>query len=141
MLKLKIVTPQKTLIETEVDSVSLPTPLGEITILPHHIPYASILSSGEIRFKTGRKIEFIAISSGFVEMSAANQVVVLVDTAEFGHEIDLKQAEDARERARTLMSSKDAQSQAQASASFQKQLARIRVARKHRTHSKQNLES
>ena len=140
MLKLKIVTPQKILIETEVDSVSLATPLGEITILPHHIPYASILSSGEIRYKIGGKTEFIAISEGFVEMKKPDQVVVLADTAEFGHEIDLKEAEEARERARVLMNSKDAQSQAQASASFQKQLARIRVAHKHRSHSKQNVE-
>ena len=36
-LKLKIITPERVLLESEVDSLSVPTQMGEITILPHLI--------------------------------------------------------------------------------------------------------
>ena len=42
----KIVTPERILLETEVDSVTLPTTLGEITVLPHHVPLAAQLAAG-----------------------------------------------------------------------------------------------
>ena len=37
-LQLKIVTPEKLILEELVDSVTIPTTEGEITILPDHIP-------------------------------------------------------------------------------------------------------
>ena len=46
-LKLKIVTPERLVLEEMVDQVSLPTTLGEITILPDHIPLITGLASGK----------------------------------------------------------------------------------------------
>jgi len=68
---------------------------------------------------------------------------VLADTAESGHEIDEKRAEEARVKAQNLMKEgyKDEKTYASAAASLEKHLARLRVARKHRTHTSRNLES
>lgn len=44
-LQLKIVTPEKLILEEMVDSVTIPTTEGEVTILPDHIPLIAGLSS------------------------------------------------------------------------------------------------
>ncbi|MGE5392530.1 MAG: ATP synthase F1 subunit epsilon [Candidatus Saccharibacteria bacterium] len=146
MLKLRIVTPERILLETDAASATLPTKLGQITVLPGHIPLVANLVPGEIRYKAagaGEDEQFFAVSGGFIEIRPGNEVVVLADTAEFGHEIDIERAEQARERARLLMSEsvKDEESFADAVAIMEKSLARLKVARKHRTHTKSNLES
>ncbi len=135
MLKLKIVTPERILLETEVDSVSLPTELGEITVLPNHIPVVANLVPGEIKYKTGTEENFFAVSGGVIEVRKPNEIVVLSETAEFGHEIDDRRADEARQRAMKLMqeSYKDEKAYSSAAAALEKHLARLKVARKHRT--------
>lgn len=131
------------MLETEVDSLTLPTQLGEITILKNHIPLIANLVPGEIRYKIGGKQEFFAVSGGVIEVRKDHEVVVLADTAEFGHEIDVQRAEQARERARAAMSEsyKDDKTFATAATGLEKHLARLKVARKHRTRTSKNLES
>ena len=142
-MHLKIVTPERIVLETEIDSVTLPTQMGEITILPNHIPLVSNLAAGEMRYKHGEKEEFFAVSGGFVEVRKNHEVVVLADTAEFGHEIDLNRAEQARQRAHEIMSKSynDHKALADASAALQKHLVRIKVAHKHRSKNKPNIET
>ncbi len=143
MIKFKLATPERVLLDTEVESLTLPTQMGEITILPNHIPLVSNLHHGEIRYKTGKTQEFFAVSGGVVEVRKNHEVVVLADTAEFGHEIDLKRAEEARDRAKQLMLEKAGEPEAfqEAAASFGRNLARIKVAHKHHTHKKPHIES
>ncbi|MEO8065225.1 MAG: ATP synthase F1 subunit epsilon [Candidatus Doudnabacteria bacterium] len=152
-MKFKIATPERIMLETEVDSLTLPTSLGEITILPNHIPMVANLAAGEIRYKQKGIESFFAVSAGVIEISTeggpasggknTTQVVVLADNAEFGHEIDEKRAEEARERAKKLMREKvkDVVGFAAAIANLEKNSARLRVVRKHRTHTNKNLES
>ena len=137
MIKFKIVTPERVLVDTEVDSVSVPTQMGEITILPNHIPLVSNLAPGEMRYRKGGDEQFFAVSGGFVEVKKDHQVIVLADAAEFGHEIDIDRAEIARERASKFITQvyHDEKALADASANLQKQLVRIRIGRKHRTKS------
>ena len=139
----KIVTPERVLLETETDSVTLPTQMGEITVLPGHIPLVSNLESGELSYSYQGKREFFAISGGVLEVKKDKEIVILADTAEAGHEIDEKRAQEARDWAQKIMSEakSDAKTYADASAVFQRNLARLKVAHKHRTHTHQNLES
>jgi len=37
ILRLKIITPKKTVLETDINLITVPAADGEITILPHHI--------------------------------------------------------------------------------------------------------
>ena len=55
-LKLKIITPEKTVFEEMVDSVTIPTTEGEIGVFPMHIPLVSALASGDIVAKRGEII-------------------------------------------------------------------------------------
>ncbi len=142
-MKFKIATPERVMLDVEVDSLTLPTELGEITVLAGHVPLVANLAPGEIRYRHQGRQDFFAVSGGVLEVRKNNEVVVLADTAEFGHEIDIKRAEEARERARKVMTegSKSDESFASAAAALEKNLTRLRVARKHRTHTHQNLES
>ena len=143
MINFKIITPERIMLETEADSLTVPTELGEITILKNHLPIVANLAPGEIKFKKGGQEQFFAVSSGIIEVRENNNVVVLADAAEFGHEIDIDRAESARERARSMMKESyvDERSYADTVAGLEKHLARLKVARKHRTHTHKNLES
>ncbi len=94
MLKLEIVTPERRVLQAEVDSVTVPTASGEATILPGHAPLVSALKPGVLTY-AGRGLSGeLAVSSGFLEVSS-DRVSVLVDGAEAADEIDLGIARDA----------------------------------------------
>ncbi|MEK7598247.1 MAG: F0F1 ATP synthase subunit epsilon [Patescibacteria group bacterium] len=134
-IKFKIITPERTVFEDEVDQATLPVTDGEVTILPNHWSYIASLKAGEIMLKKdGKEIE-MAISGGFIEFDK-NNLVVLADTAEHAEEIDLKRAEEARIRAEELKKEKvitDEGEFARVAAAVEKEMARIKVAKKHRT--------
>lgn len=133
--RLEIVTPERIVYADDVDVLTVPTVTGEISILAKHTPLVSIISPGEIKIKKNNEIEYMAISGGFVQVFF-NKVIILADTAERAEEIDLERAEQARERAQKLMEEKrgDKISHAEAMASFQRALVRIKVGRRKTKH-------
>lgn len=131
----KIVTPEKTAFEDEVDQVTLPVTDGQVTILPDHTSYIASLKAGEIIFKKGNKETVLATSGGFIEFDK-NNLVFLADTAERIEEIDVEEAEKAKARAEELMKTRetmDDQEYAKVVAAIEHESNRIKVARKHRT--------
>jgi F-type H+-transporting ATPase subunit epsilon len=98
MLKLEIVTPEKRVLDAEVDSVTVPTASGEAGILPHHAPLVSALKPGVLAYSVKGSTDRIAVSGGFVEVNN-DKVAVLVDTAETAGEIDAAAARSDRETA------------------------------------------
>ncbi len=133
-ITLEISTPERVVLSKQVDEIVLPTPNGEIGILPNHIPLVSLLSAGEIRVREGNETSYLAVSGGFIEVRP-DKVVVLADTAEHADEIDAAKAEEARQRAQKLAREKrsDAVDFAALSAKIEKELARLKVARKKRS--------
>ncbi len=90
-LRFKMVTPVTTLFEQEVDGVSLPTQLGEITVLPNHTELVSVLVPGELIVRTDGKTHPLAVSGGVIEV-ANNTLYVLADSAQHAADIDLAAA-------------------------------------------------
>lgn len=64
----KIATPERVVYESEVDSVTCPTQMGEITVLPNHIPLVANLKAGELKIVENGQQKFIALSGGFIEV-------------------------------------------------------------------------
>ena len=140
-IKFKIVTPEKTVCDQEIDQATLPVSDGEVTILPNHRSYIASLKAGEIMLKTGKEDISMAVSGGFIEFDK-NNLVVLADTAERAEEIDEKRAEEARKKAEDLKNQKisaDSEDYARMAAAIEKEWARIRVARKHHSRRSMNL--
>lgn len=140
-IKFKIVTPERTVVEQEVYQATLPVEDGEVTILPEHVPYVGALKAGEImlRREMNSEPESLATSGGFVEFHD-NTMVILADTAERAEEIDLERAEAARLRAEKLKEERihmDDEEYARTAALIEKELARVRVAKKH--HSRHGM--
>lgn len=141
LIKLKVVTPEKTVVEQEVSQATLPVVGGEVTILPHHVPYIGTLRSGEIILRSEQNgVESsLATSGGFVEFHD-DVLSILADTAERAEEIDLARAEEARKRAEDLKKERvamDDEEYARTAAMLEKELARVKVARRH--HSRHGM--
>ena len=142
-IQFKIVTPERVVFEDTVDAVSLPTTEGEITVLPHHIPLVTLLAAGIVRIKKGDSETPLAVSSGVIEVSG-KQLVVLADTADRADELEEEKIEHAREAAQKLMQEKkgDTEGFAEASALLERELARLKlVKRGRRSHHEPNVGS
>lgn len=136
-LNLSIVTPERVVYEHDVDSVSVMTEMGELTILPNHIPLIANLRAGELRVRYNGEEHHLVASTGFLEVRGNNQVVILADTAERAEELELEKIEAAKERARKALTETrhaDDVAFADAAVHLERELARYHVAmkRKHK---------
>ena len=135
-IKFKIVTPEKVVLEKEISQATIPTVDGEVTILPNHRPYIAGIKAGEILVRCADEKDqdcAMAVSGGFIEF-ADNKLVVLADTAERAEELDLERAEEAKKKAEALKNQKftDESQYAMVAAQLEKEMARVRVAKKWR---------
>ena len=132
-IRFELTTPERTVWSDEIDQITLPTKEGEITVLPNHIPLIASLVPGMATLVKDGRAEYLAVSGGFIEIQPASRVIVLADTAERAEELDIKKIEEARERAKRLLEEKrhvDEESFAAAAAALERELARLKVARK-----------
>lgn len=106
-MKLRIITPRKVVLEEEINSITLPSADGEITILPNHVNLFSLLNEGVVKIKYDRKEDFLAIGGGYVETNG--EYVNLLVSRAYGQEVvnqaatekAIKQAQDMLQKAKT----------------------------------------
>lgn len=103
MLHLKIITPDKEIYNTEVDKITCQTTDGEITILPHHVPFLSLLRDGVIMLTTSGVTEYFSAGSGYIETDGKS-VRILISEAFGQKELDDKKIQDVKEAAKKLLS-------------------------------------
>lgn len=100
-IKFEIVSPERVILKKEILQISAPSKVGEITILPNHIPLVSILEAGVIEIKNlDNSIEIISTSGGFLEV-LKDKVVILADMAERAEELDRERIREAKLKAET----------------------------------------
>ena len=138
-LKLKIITPERLILEEMAEQVSLPTALGEITILPDHIPLITGLTSGEVVAVIGGEPAPMAVVGGFVEVKKNEQggteVAILADFAENLSEISDEKIEQAKARAEELkkqMGNKEIVDFEHFETELERSLTRLKIADKWR---------
>lgn len=78
MLKLKIVSPEKTVYDGKAESLFAPGTLGQFEILVNHAPIISTLEKGELSYKTIEGLQKIDILGGFISVKQ-NVVNVCVE--------------------------------------------------------------
>lgn len=129
-LNLKVITPEKVVVEETVDAVYSTAVDGEFGILPDHQPYMTALGIGVTKYVKGSAEEYIATMGGIFQVDK-NNVIILSDTAESGKEIDVARARSAKERAeaRLRMASRDVDVH-RAQIALSRALARLQVATK-----------
>jgi len=104
-MHLKFVTPEKVVFEDDVTQVIAPTAAGQITILPNHAALVANLEPGELIINHNGDRQPMVVSGGLIEIGQ-NQVIVMADTAEQIHEVDLDRAQKAAELAEKLLEEK-----------------------------------
>lgn len=67
-LRLRIVSPEKTVFSGEVDSVAVPGTKGAFVILKDHAPLISTLQEGIVEYGSEGNKSQLAIKAGFVEV-------------------------------------------------------------------------
>ena len=105
-LNLEVVTPHRTVLVEDVDSVTLPGMEGELGILPEHIPLLTTLDTGIVTYSSSGKTQAIAVHWGYAQVEG-NSVSVLAELAETAAEIDLERAKDAENKAKETLVSGD----------------------------------
>lgn len=135
-MQLEIVTPEKIIYQGDVDEMYINTADGAIGILPHHINLFTKIVPGELKLKIGGKEQFMAVTSGFLEVNN-NKVTLLADYAVHAEEIDVEKAMEARKRAEEILKKKESrlteQEFAAAEAAFKQAVAELKVAsRRHK---------
>ena len=138
-LKLKIVTPERLVLEEMVDQVSIPTTEGEITVLPGHIPLIVGLNSGDVIAIAKGEYVPMAVSGGFLEVrkneEGDTEVAVLADFAEHVSEITEDVIEKAKARAEELkrqVENKEVVDFEHFEAELERSLTRVKIADKWR---------
>jgi F-type H+-transporting ATPase subunit epsilon len=124
---LEIVTPERKVFSKNVDMVIARGVVGDVGILPHHIPYVTNLKIAPLRAKIGNDEEWIAVNGGLMQVSG-DKVVILAESAELADDINVDRAESSKGRAETRLTVKQQEiDMKRAEISLQKALNRIEV--------------
>ena len=68
MLKVSVISPEKTLFEGEVDAVTAPAFDGEVGILTSHAPMMTLLGKGTLKLGTGGSAGQFEVEGGFLQV-------------------------------------------------------------------------
>ena len=97
-MRFVLVTPERQLLDTNVEEVYAPGVNGQFGVLPKHATFLTALSTGELRYRENGVDHFVAVSGGVAEV-IDDTVTILADTAERADEINLERAQTAQKRA------------------------------------------
>lgn len=136
-LTLDIVTQEKRLLTVETPRVTVETEMGEITVLPGHIPLLAKLKEGLLRFEdTKGNEDIVAIFGGFLEVDSEGKVSILADSAVRAKDIDLAKVQRAEKEAKLTLSDKTREIEfAQAEAALKRTWLELKAANSKPRHS------
>ncbi len=130
VLSVKVITPDQTVWDDQVEEIILPSTTGQLGILSGHAPLLTALEVGVLRVRPGKEWKTIALMGGFAEVED-NEIKILVNGAELGDNIDQDAArseyEQAQTRLQTVENGDDRQEKIQAENSMKKARARFQA--------------
>jgi F-type H+-transporting ATPase subunit epsilon len=126
----EIVTPEKLVVRDVAEEMQIPAKNGYIGVLPGHAPLITELAVGEITYRNNGYTHHIALAWGFAEV-LPDKVTILAENAERADEIDVKRAQEAKERAEQRLKSSNTETDYErAQNAFQRAETRLQVASK-----------
>ena len=133
-LRLKIIQPTRTVIDTECEHVIIPGVAGDFGVSQEHTPFMTKIRPGTLIIyydDKKKKKETMAIHDGFVTIEK-NTVRIVCEIIETQKEIDKARAEKSKKRAEERMSSSDPVTDyRRAESSLKRALARIQTISDH----------
>lgn len=127
---LKVVASDKLFYDDTCNMVVLPAIDGEHGVLADHEPMVTAINAGELRFLLKDEWKISAVGDGFAEITP-DRVVLVVDTAEWPDAIDIRRADEAKQRAEERLRNKQATLEYfHTKAALSRAMARLKVTRK-----------
>ena len=132
-MHLRIVTPDRTIVDRKVARVSFYGIDGSYGILPHHAPLMTAISAvgkAKITELDGRTVELF-VSDGFAQVEK-NVLTMVCEAGELANEIDMARVKAAEAKAREKIAGLDKLSEEflKAEMSLKKALAREQLSRR-----------
>jgi F-type H+-transporting ATPase subunit epsilon len=108
-LRLRLITPTRTLVETDVEQVTAPGSAGEFGVLPEHVAFVGELGDGVLTYVEKGLRKRVLVLGGYAEV-ADDVMTVLADDAALPEEVDPAKTRDelARVQAALDVESSDA---------------------------------
>ena len=130
---LKVIACDRVFIDGRCEQVVLPLHDGEKAIQAHHENMVFAVEIGEIRITDETGEEIVGVTgTGFAQI-INNRAMVIVDTCESPEEIDVRRAEEAKERAQEQLRQKQSiQEYYRSKASLARAMSRLKVGKKDR---------
>lgn len=125
--RLRIVSPERVVMDDQVQSVRVPGIDGSFGVLTGHAPMITATEPGLLRYvdESGQGTDLL-VTDGFVEVS--NEcVTIAAEEGEFAHEIDVEASRAAEQHARDLLANRAAladEDVLKAEAELRRQIAR-----------------
>jgi F-type H+-transporting ATPase subunit epsilon len=138
-LLLKIVTPERLILQEMVDQVTLPTTEGEITILPDHVPLIATLAAGEIVALADGEHVPMAVAGGFIEVKKEDGVTTVAVLADFAEHVstitdeEIEKAKAKSEELRKQIENKEHVDFEHFESELERSLTRVKIADKWRS--------
>jgi F-type H+-transporting ATPase subunit epsilon len=92
----------------EIEGVLIPAALGELGVLPGHVPFLTPVVPGVVAFRLDGKDRRIAVGQGFLEISEAGAVTLLTERVARSWEIAVDKAKVERDKIGEELKSKTA---------------------------------
>ena len=105
MFHLKVLTPNATVLDTDVEQIIARTTDGEVGILPEHIPLITPLTTAPFQYWQSGERKVAAVLGGMMEVSKEG-VTVVSDHAALSEDIDTVVAEKEKELAQARIAQK-----------------------------------
>jgi F-type H+-transporting ATPase subunit epsilon len=138
-IQLKIVTPDRTVVNAPVDMVGAMGTKGAFTALPGHTDFLTALKNDRVWYRQDGQMRELAVSDGFIEVLPYH-ISILADSADYLEEIDVERAQLDFKWAKEQMTKAKASGQSdsdtgkeeivQIEATFNRAAARLKLAAK-----------
>ena len=126
-MRLQIITPMRTILDEEVESVLLSTTEGDMGVLYDHEPVVTLLGYKRVVYTQNGQKKYATTLGGFAEITK-DQVMILTDASELLSDIDIDRAKRAKERAEKRIGDLSMDQQ-RAEIALKKAIARISLAK------------
>ena len=128
---LEIIATDRVFFSGEVEHLVITAIDGLLGIMAGHEPLVTSLPTGELKYLVDGVWKYAAISEGFIQVMPDSSII-LADTCELPEEIDIKRAQEARERAEERLRQKQSiKEYYETQAALNRAMNRLKISQKH----------
>ena len=127
-MHLKVITHENIIFDEDVNEIYLKGIDGEFGVLEGHEPIMASLDIGVTKIVKGSDVKLFTTMGGIFQLKDG-QAIILANAGEFGEDIDVARAEQAKERAQARLAEIDAK---RAEAAFARAMVRLKAAMKNK---------